>query len=423
MDTQSSPKPILQEMVYQGILNFDGQRYRLSKETASAVAEIPYGNNFLTQVWQYFEEMRQNNPSKFILEKKAFEKLQIQAQKLGLNPSLKTELNQLVTMGIVEFDGQRYRLSKETASAVAEIPYGNNFLTQVWQYFEEMRQNNPSKFILEKKAFEKLQIQAQKLGLNPSIKTELNQLITMGIVEFDGQRYRLSNIARKLVVENALFRPSLKTILAYFTSQLRKQPKSLLLRENRTLKILKYEAKKAGLEEQLKILQEAIDNGLSQFQTTQPLAFSKFMPMVFGLGFLGLSIGYFLIPRPPVVELTPEPISQPSPQKRASPSPQTPLVVLPLPQPSPVVLPSPSPIQTPTPVIQQGVVIKENISVKKDDVPPKVIPKTPIPKVKPQIKPQKENIVPPKNILKPTPTPTPEPAESPEENPNELHLY
>ena len=423
MDTQSSPKPILQEMVYQGILNFDGQRYRLSKETASAVAEIPYGNNFLTQVWQYFEEMRQNNPSKFILEKKAFEKLQIQAQKLGLNPSIKTELNQLITMGIVEFDGQRYRLSKETASAVAEIPYGNNFLTQVWQYFEEMRQNNPSKFILEKKAFEKLQIQAQKLGLNPSIKTELNQLITMGIVEFDGQRYRLSNIARKLVVENALFRPSLKTILAYFTSQLRKQPKSLLLRENRTLKILKYEAKKAGLEEQLKILQEAIDNGLSQFQTTQPLAFSKFMPMVFGLGFLGLSIGYFLIPRPPVVELTPEPISQPSPQKRASPSPQTPLVVLPLPQPSPVVLPSPSPIQTPTPVIQQGVVIKENISVKKDDVPPKVIPKTPIPKVKPQIKPQKENIVPPKNILKPTPTPTPEPAESPEENPNELHLY
>jgi uncharacterized short protein YbdD (DUF466 family) len=416
MDTQSSPKPILQEMVYQGILNFDGQRYRLSKETASAVAEIPYREQFLTQVWQYFEEMRQNNPSKFILEKKAFEKLQIQAQKLGLNPSIKTELDQLITMGIVEFDGQRYRLSKETASAVAEIPYREQFLTQVSQYFEDMRQNNPSEFILEKKAFEKLQIQAQKLGLNPSLKTELNQLITMGIVEFDGQRYRLSNIARKLVVENVFFRPSLKTILAYFTSQLRKQPKSLLLRENRTLKILKYEAKKAGLEEQLKILQEAIDNGLSQFQTTQPLAFSKFMPMVFGLGFLGLSIGYFLIPRPPVVELTPEPISQPSPQKRASPSPQPPLVVLPSPQPSPVVLPSPSPIQTPTPVTQQGVVIKENISVKKDDVSPKVIPK-----VKPQIKPQKENIVPPKNI--PKPTPTPEPAESLEENSSDLHLY
>jgi hypothetical protein len=68
-------------------------------------------------------------------------------------------------------------------------------------------------------------------------------------------------------------------------------------------------------------------------------------------------------------------------------------------------------------------VIKENISVKKDDVPPKVIPKTPIPKVKTQTKPHKENIVPPKNILKPTPTPTPEPAESPVENPNELHLY
>jgi hypothetical protein len=68
-------------------------------------------------------------------------------------------------------------------------------------------------------------------------------------------------------------------------------------------------------------------------------------------------------------------------------------------------------------------VIKENISVKKDDVPPKVIPKTPIPKVKTQTKHHKENIVPPKNILKPTPTPTPEPAESPVENPNELHLY
>jgi uncharacterized short protein YbdD (DUF466 family) len=413
-----SLKTELSQLITMGIVEFDGQRYRLSKETASAVAEIPYGNNFLTQVWQYFEEMRQNNPSKFILEKKAFEKLQIQAQKLGLNPSLKTELSQLITMGIVEFDGQRYRLSKETASAVAEIPYGNNFLTQVWQYFEEMRQNNPSEFILEKKAFEKLQIQAQKLGLNPSLKTELSQLITMGIVEFDGQRYRLSNIARKLVVENALFRPSLKTILAYFTSQLRKQPKSLLLRENRTLKILKYEAKKAGLEEQLKILQAAIDAGLSEFQTTQPLAFSKFIPMVFGLGFLGLSIGYFLIPRTPVVESIPEPISQPSPQKRASPSPQPPLVVLRLPQPSPVVLPSPSPIQTPTPVTQPRLVPKENISIKKDDVSPKVIPK-----VKPQIKPQKENIVPPKNIPKPTPTPTLEPAEYPEENPNELHLY
>jgi hypothetical protein len=306
---------------------------------------------------------------------------------------------------------------------VAEIPYREQFLTQVWQYFEEMRQNNPSKFILEKKAFEKLQIQAQKLGLNPSIKTELNQLITMGIVEFDGQRYRLSNVARNIVAKNAIFRPSLKAILAYFTSQLRKQPKSLLLRENRTLKILKYEAKKAGLEEQLKTLQEAINAGLSEFQTTQTLAFSKFIPMVFGLGFLGLSIGHFLIPRPPVVELAPVSISQPSPQKRASPSPQPPLVVLRLPQPSPVVLPFPSPIQTPTPVTQQGVVIKENISVKKDDVPPKVIPKTPIPKVKPQTKPQKENIVPPKNIPNPTPTPTPEPEVSPEENPYELHLY
>ena len=337
--------------------------------------------------------------------------------------SPKPILQEMVYQGILNFDGQRYRLSKETASAVAEIPYREQFLTQVWQYFEDMRQNNPSEFILEKKAFEKLQIQAQKLGLNPSLKTELSQLITMGIVEFDGQRYRLSNIARKLVVENALFRPSLKTILAYFTSQLRKQPKSLLLTENRTLKILKYEAKKAGLKGQLKTLQAAIDAGLSQFQTTKPLAFSKFIPMVFGLGFLGLSIGYFLIPRPPVVNLPPEPISQPSPQKRASPSPQPPLVVLPSPQPSPVVLPSPSPIQTPTPVTQPRVVPKENISIKKDDVPPKVIPKTPIPKVKTQTKPQKENIVPPKNIPKPTPTPTPEPTESREENSYDLHLY
>ena len=329
--------------------------------------------------------------------------------------SLKPILQEMVDQGILNFDGERYRLSKETASAVAEIPYREQFLNQVGQYFEEMRQNNPSEFILEKKA--------QKLELNPSLKTELDELVTLGIVEFDGERYRLGNIARNIVAENALFRPSLKTILAYFTSQLRKQPKSLLLTENRTLKILKYEAKKVGLEEQLKILQEAINAGLSEFQTTQPLAFSKFIPMLFGLGFLGLSIGYLLIPRPPVVELTPEPISQPSPQKRASPSPQPPLVVLPSPQPSPVVLPSPSPIQTPTPVTQPRVVIKENISVKKDDVPPKVIPKTPIPKVKPQIKPQKENIVPPKNIPKPTPTPTPEPAESPEENPNDLHLY
>ena len=121
--------------------------------------------------------------------------------------SLKPILEEMVDQGILNFDGERYHLSKETASAVAEIPYREQFLTQVWQYFEEMRQNNPSKFILEKKAFEKLQIQAQKLGLNPSIKTELNQLITMGIVEFDGQRYRLSNVARNIVAKNAIFRP------------------------------------------------------------------------------------------------------------------------------------------------------------------------------------------------------------------------
>ena len=324
---------------------------------------------------------------------------------MNTQSSLKPILQEMVDQGILNFDGERYRLSKETASAVAEIPYREQFLNQVGQYFEEMRQNNPSEFILEKKA--------QKLELNPSLKTELDELVTLGIVEFDGERYRLGNIARNIVAENALFRPSLKTILAYFTSQLRKQPKSLLLTENRTLKILKYEAKKVGLEEQLKILQEAINAGLSEFQTTQPLAFSKFIPMLFGLGFLGLSIGYLLIPRPPVVELTPEPISQPSPQKRASPSPQ----------PSPVVLPPPSPIQTPTPVTQPEVILKKDISVKKDDVPPKVIPKTPLPKVKPRTKPQKENIVPPKNIPKPTPTPTPEPEVSPEENSHELHLY
>jgi hypothetical protein len=336
----------LQQLVDQGILSFDGQRYRLTEPVASYYKNSQLEQRFLEPTLKFFQGLKNAD----YVELEILETLQNKLRSLGATVPINcsSNLKELVTLGIVEFDGQRYRLTREISCLISSSSLSLSFLPKVLTYFEKLKTNNKQKFISEEKTLETLKSQAYS--------EQLDKLVTLGLVEFVDNRYKLKQELRKFTRRSPLFPSSLAATLSYFVSQISTQPKEFLSQESRTVKILIYEGKKAGLNNLVQKLQQEINNKTTIPPQSQKLPSPKtnqslhnLLPLfqTFCSGLIGVLIGSFLLPHRQPCKLTNAPFLTPAPRGNIL-VPETPPIApkenvnITLPQPSNTTKTSPS---------------------------------------------------------------------------------
>jgi hypothetical protein len=343
----------LRQLVAQGVLSFDGYRYRLTEAIASHSSINQLEQKFLVTVLKYFEDLKNHAPAQASVESKTLEYLKNKAKTLGIITALDCckNLEELISLGIVQFDGQRYKLRKNLTPLVNASSLPAAFLPKLLAYFEGLKENNHRDFSRKKKDREALPVETktcQDEKTNP-IPEPLQQLVGLGVVEFSDNRYKLPRNIRKITSQNPLFPSALAATLSYFISQVPKQPKSFLSQEIKTIKIIIYEGKKAGLKDLVKQLQKVVEekSATSSIQSKLPSPKSEksvdnilVLWKTLGSGLVGVLFGYFLLlPQRQPCKLTDEPVIPPAPTSKAL-TPDTLTVApkenvnIPLPQPS-----------------------------------------------------------------------------------------
>jgi hypothetical protein len=275
------PDNLLQRMIANGLLYYDGQRYHLHDSIKKALPVSPVS---LTSTIAYFQNLKQKDPIAVDSETPLFEHLTNTVRELwspSAPPSPNDALKKLEAAGLVRHDGQRYHLHDSVKKALPVSPVS---LTSAIAYFQNLKQKDPIAVDSEKSLLDHLNNTARQV-LSPSAPSSpdnaLKQLTEAGLIHHDGQRYYLHHSIKKALPVSPV---SLTSAIAYFQNLKQKDPiavdseKSLLEHLNNTAR---------------QLWSPTVD---SPFEEPKPKPFNKIKEFFLKQGSslaAGLAIGYF----------------------------------------------------------------------------------------------------------------------------------
>ena len=231
------PDNLLQRMIENGLLYYDGQRYHLHDSIKKALPVSPVS---LTSAIAYFQNLKQKDPIAVDSETPLFEHLTNAVRELwspSAPPSPNDALKKLEAAGLLRHDGQRYHLHDSVKKALPVSPVS---LTSAIAYFQNLKQKDPIAVDSEKSLLDHLNNTARQVlspPAPPAPNDALKQLAEAGLIHHDGRRYYLHDSIKKALPVSPV---SLTSTIAYFQNLKQKDPiavdseKSLLDHLNNT---------------------------------------------------------------------------------------------------------------------------------------------------------------------------------------------